>query len=79
MEKNSFRIIRETLVNTPESLQTVDPGTTVEVSCVDFAPWATVKSATTRLNQRAGFTEFEVTSPDNGATIVIKRNKRQAS
>lgn len=74
MEKSEFRVIRETLVNTPESLLTVNKGETVSVSCKDFSPMSTVKSAATRLNQRAGFVEFEITSPDNGATIVIKRN-----
>ena len=74
-EKNQMRVIRETQVNTPESMLTIEQGATVEVSCVDFAPFSTVKSASTRLNQRAGFTEFEVTTPDNGATIIIKRNK----
>lgn len=77
MEKNGFRVVRETLVNTPESMLTVEPGSTVEVSCVDFAPYGTVKSAATRLNQRAGFVEYEVASPDNGATIIIKRNKNK--
>lgn len=73
-EKNQMRVIRETQVNTPESMLTIEQGATVEVSCVDFAPFSTVKSASTRLNQRAGFTEFEVTTPDNGATIIITRH-----
>lgn len=74
MEKNGFRVIRETQVNTPESLLTMDKGSTVTISCTEFSPYSTVKSAATRLNQRAGFIEYEVTSPDNGATIIIKRN-----
>ena len=67
-------IIRETQINTPESMLTIPQGQTVEIPCKDFAPMSTVKSAATRLNQRAGWTEFIVTSPDNGATIVITRN-----
>jgi hypothetical protein len=74
MAKSEFRVVRETQVNTPESLLTVEKGETVTVSCKDFSPYSTVKSAATRLNQRAGFVEFEITTPDNGATIVIKRN-----
>jgi hypothetical protein len=74
MAKTEFRVIRETQVNTPESMLTIKKGETVTVSCTDFSPLSTVKSAATRLNQRAGFVEFEVTSPDNGATIIIKRN-----
>lgn len=74
MEKNGFRIIKETQVNTPESMLTIKPGTTVKVSCVDFSPYYTVMSAKTRLNDRAGFVEFEVSTPDKGATIIIKRN-----
>lgn len=70
-----FHIIRETQVNTPESLLTVGKGETVKVSCKDFAPYSTVKSAASRLNQRIGCIEFEITTPDNGATIIIKRNK----
>ena len=74
MEKNGFRVIKETQVNTPESLLTVEKGGTVTGSCKDFSPYSTVKSAATRLNQRAGCVEFEITTPDNGATIIIKRN-----
>lgn len=72
--KNSFRVIKETQVNTPKSMLTMKKGETVTVACSMLAPYGTVKSAATRLNQRAGKTEFVVTSPDNGATIVIKRN-----
>lgn len=76
MAKSEFRVIRETQVNTPESMLTIKAGETVTVNCADFSPYSTVKSAATRLNQRAGFAEFEVTSPDNGATIIIKRNAK---
>lgn len=52
MAKSEFRVIRETQVNTPESLLTIAKGHTVTVSCKDFSPLSTVKSAATRLNQR---------------------------
>ena len=78
MAKSEFRVVRETQretqVNTPESLLTVEKGETVRVSCKDFSPYSTVKSAATRLHQRLNKIEFEVTTPDNGATIIIKRN-----
>ena len=74
MAKSEFRVIRETTINTPESLLTIAKGHTVTVSCKDFSPYSTVKSAATRLNQRIGCIEFEISSPDNGATIVVKRN-----
>lgn len=74
MKENQFRIIRETQINTPESLLTIAKGAKVSVPCQEFSPYGTVKSAVTRLNQRAGRTEFKVTTPDNGATIVIQRN-----
>lgn len=74
MAKIGIHVIRETQVNTPESLLTVAKGSTVSISCTEFSPYGTVKSAATRLNQRAGFVEFEISSPDNGATIIIKRN-----
>lgn len=77
MTKTEFRVIRETQVNTPESMLTMQKGETISIPCVDFAPYGTVKSAATRLNQRAGFVEFEVSTPDNGATIVVKRNPRK--
>lgn len=73
MEKTTFRVIRETSVNTPESLLTISKGETVTVSCKDFAPYGTVRCAVTRLNQRLGRNEFTVTTPDNGATIIIRR------
>lgn len=74
MSKSEFRVIKETQVNTPESMLTMPKGETVSISCKDFAPYSTVKSAATRLNQRFNCIEFEVSTPDNGATIVIKRN-----
>ena len=74
MAQSEFRISRETQVNTPESLLTMANGQTVKVSCKDFSPLSTVKSAATLLNQRLNKIEFEVTTPDNGATIIIKRN-----
>lgn len=74
MAKSEFRVVRETQVNTPESMLTVPKGKTIIVSCKDFSPYSTVKSAATRLNQRLGTTEFQVSTPDNGATIIIKRN-----
>ncbi len=79
MAKNqdTMRVIRETQVNTPESMLTIKPGTTVKISCTEFSKLGTVKSAATRLNQRAGFNEFEVSDIDNGSIIVIKRNIRQ--
>ena len=52
MARSEFRIIRETQVNTPESLLTMANGQTVKVSCKDFSPYGTVKSAAARLNQR---------------------------
>ena len=78
MAKNqdTMQIIRETQVNTPASMRTIKPGTTANVPCTEFSPLGTVKSAATRLNQQAGFTEFEVTTPDNGATITITRHNK---
>lgn len=75
MAKNEMQIIRETQVNTPKSLLTIKPGATVRVSCSEFSPMGTVASAISRLNQRAGRIEFEASTPDKGATIVIHRNK----
>ena len=74
MAKSEFHIVRETQVNTPESLLTIEKGNTVSVSCKDFTSYSTVKSAVSRLNQRFGNIEFEVSTPDNGATIIIQRN-----
>jgi hypothetical protein len=73
-----FRIIKETATNSVKSLLTLAKGKTVSVPCQVFAPYSTVKSAVSRLNQHAGFTEFEVSTPDNGATIVVKRNVKPA-
>ena len=76
MAKNqgTMRVIRESQVNTPESMLTIKPGTTVTISCRDFSKLGTVKSAASRLNRRAGFLEFEITDKNNGETIFIKRN-----
>ena len=67
MAKSEFRVVRETQVNTPESLLTMPKGKTVTVSCKDFSPYSTVKSAATRLNQRLGSIEFEVSTPDTSS------------
>lgn len=69
-----FRIVTDTIINTPESLLTIPSGKQVTVSCVEFSPFSTIRSACCRLNQRAKWTEFECSSPDNGATINIRRN-----
>ena len=73
-EQKFHVIISPAQVNTPQSLLTMTPGTTITISCRDFAPYATVKSAICRLNQKVGRIEFESSSPDNGATIILKRN-----
>ena len=73
-EKNQFQVIKEPQVNTPKSMLTMKKGEPVTVACSMLAPYGTVKSAATRLNQRAGKREFVVTSPVKGATIVSKRN-----
>lgn len=78
MEEKDIRIVKETIVNAPESLLTIKKGATVSVPCQEFSLLSTVKSAATRLNQRVGWVEFEVTSPDNGATIVVRRNVKQS-
>lgn len=78
MEKKEFKVVEETRVNAPESLFTIPKGTTVSVSCLEFASLNTVRSAISRLNHRAGFKEFEASSPDNGVTIVVKRNVKPA-
>jgi len=69
-----MKIIIENKVNTPESLLTIEKGETARVEAINFASLSTVRSAASRLNQAAGFIEFEITTPDNGATIIIKRN-----
>lgn len=74
VKEQTFRVVSETQVNTPQSLLTMTPGTTVTIPCADFVPYSTVKSAICRLNQKLERIEFESTSPDNGATIIIKRN-----
>lgn len=79
MEKSSFHIVRETSINIPESLQTLESGQTVSVPCGEFAVLSSVQSAACRLNQRSGWKEFEVSSPDNGATICMRRNEQPAS
>lgn len=73
MKKNHFTIIRKTAVVATDSLLTLQPGETVTVSCQEFAGLGTVQSAVCRLNQRAGYKQFEASSDDNGATITIKR------
>lgn len=77
MQKSSFQIVKETNINTPESLMTLRAGETASVSCLDFVSMGTAQSAASRLNQKSGFKEFEISSPDNGVTICIHRNAVQ--
>ena len=70
----AFEVIRKTTIIATDSLLTMSGGEQVEVSCTDFAPLQTVYSAASRLNAKSGFREFEISSPDNGAHIVIRRN-----
>lgn len=72
----AFKVIRKTTIIATDSLLTLANGEKVEVACTAFAPLQTVHSAASRLNARAGFKEFEITTPDNGAHIIIKRNKQ---
>ena len=74
--KMAFKVIRKTTTIATDSLLTLANGEKVEVACTDFAPLQTVHSAASRLNARAGFKEFEITTPDNGAHIIIKRNRQ---
>lgn len=69
-----FRIIRKSVVNTPESLMTLRPGEEVSVDCREFSSLSTALSAASRLNKHAGRVEFNVWSSDNGATLNIRRN-----
>lgn len=73
MKGIGFRVVRETRVNTPESLLTLPAGGEVRIASKGFSNLQTVRVAASRLNARAGRVEFVVTTPDNGATIVIKR------
>lgn len=73
MAKTGFRVIKNMQVNTPLSMMSIPKGETIRVSCRDFSPLSTVKSAATRLNQRLHRVEFRVSTPDNGATIIISR------
>lgn len=76
-EKEPFRIIKVTAVNSRRSLETIEAGTEVKVPCNIFAPLTTVQSAARRLNLKSGLVEFTVSSPDNGATLVIRRYRRE--
>lgn len=74
MEKNHFHVVRKTSIVATDSLLTMHPGETASIPCGDFCCLSTAMSAACRLNQQSTYKEFEVSSPDNGATIVIKRN-----
>ena len=63
MSDLTFKIVRETKVNTPESLRTIPVGSSVRIACKDFVSMNTVQAAICRLNQQAGYVEYKVTSP----------------
>lgn len=73
---NTEWLVRETSINIAKSLLGIARGSVVRVAAPDFARLNSVRSAATRANQRAGFKEFEVSTPDNGATLVIQRHVR---
>lgn len=68
-----FSIVKN--IDCPKTLKTLSPGNTVKIASKDFASLGTVHSAIFRLNKASGFKEFNVTSPDNGTTLIITRNK----
>ena len=70
----AFEVIRKTTIIATDSLLTLAKGEKVEVACTDFAPLQTVHSAASRLNARAGFKEFEITTPD---IVTHHRHRRQ--
>lgn len=72
--KDGFHIVKTLRVNTPKTLLTLKRGQSVKVKAKNFAALTTVKSAACRMNQRRGWTEYEVMSPDNGETLIITRN-----
>ena len=59
----AFEVIRKTTIISTDSLLTLANAVRQE-------------NRKARLNARAGFKEFEITTPDNGAHIIIKRNKQ---
>lgn len=69
----AFTIVKETFINTSKSMQTMSAGEIVKIPCTILADLSTVRSAATRLNQRVGWTEFVVSTPDKGATLIIER------
>lgn len=75
MKEKTFHVIEETRVNAPQSLLTIPRGTKIEVQCKDFTKYNTVISAASRLNKRLGgeTPQFSISTPDNGATIIIER------
>lgn len=77
--EQKMTIVRNTQVNAPESMMTIEPGSVVHVACIDFAPLITVRCAAFRLNQRAGWSEFEVEALDNGASMNIRRNVKPSA
>lgn len=72
--KNSYVKMRPAVTETLMGLPKDKP---VMFDCREFTELANVRVSVTRLNQRAEWEEFKVTSNDNGATYeVIRRSRR---
>lgn len=76
MSKKTFQIITRLVVDTPASLQTIPVGETVTVSVGEFSMLSTIRSSASRLNQLAGFKEYDVEPVNNGEMVRITRHEK---
>ena len=72
MEEKSPTIIRK--VDIPATLLAIKPNTSSKFRARSFAPYGSVRSAITRLNQAEGRSLFEASTDDNGETFIVSRH-----
>ena len=61
-------------VDLPATFQKIPKGETATYTCVVLGNYATVYSAVSRLNKKAGYERFGFRTHDNGATYHITNN-----
>lgn len=60
----------------PATFRHIPIGDSATYSCAQAGAYGSAYVAVLRLNKAAGYTEFEIETPDNGANYTVTRNPR---
>lgn len=72
MSRRTLRIIKKVCI--AETLRQLRAGDSATFSCSTFGAYSSACVAVHRLNKANGYEEYEIETPDNGATYTVTRN-----